>query len=277
MKAVILARGLGTRMRELDATSHTSLDAAQAAAAGAGSKAMMPVGTTADGQPGRPFLDYVLGAVIEAGGTELAVVIGPEHGSIRQRYSQDVPVTRARLAFIEQPAPLGTANAVLACEAWAGDDPFLVMNADNLYPVDAVRRLAQLDGPGLPVFERHALVGSSNIPAERVAAFALVETDARGDLVRIEEKPSTERMQAAGPRALVSMNCWRFDERIFDACRDVPRSTRGEFELPHAVGLAVERGVRFQTVAAIGPVLDLSRRSDVADVSRRLAGMEPAL
>ena len=35
------------------------------------------------------------------------------------------------------------------------------------------------------------------------------------------------------------MNCWRFDARIFDACRDVPRSARGELELPEAVGLAV--------------------------------------
>ena len=66
------------------------------------------------------------------------------------------------------------------------------------------------------------------------------------------------------------MNCWRFDARIFDACRDVPRSARGEFELPEAVGLAVERGVRFRAVPARGPVLDLSRRADATDVARRL-------
>jgi glucose-1-phosphate thymidylyltransferase len=71
------------------------------------------------------------------------------------------------------------------------------------------------------------------------------------------------------------MNCWRFDARIFDACRDVPRSARGEHELPEAVGLAVRRGVRFRAVPAAGPVLDLSRRADAADVERRLAGVEP--
>ena len=71
------------------------------------------------------------------------------------------------------------------------------------------------------------------------------------------------------------MNCWRFDARIFDACRDVPRSARGEFELPEAVGLAARRGVRFKALSAVGPVLDLSRRADTADVERRLAGVRP--
>jgi glucose-1-phosphate thymidylyltransferase len=71
------------------------------------------------------------------------------------------------------------------------------------------------------------------------------------------------------------MNLWRFDERIFDACRAVPLSTRGEFELPEAVGVAVASGVRFRTFPGSGAVLDLSRRSDVALVTARLAGVEP--
>ena len=71
------------------------------------------------------------------------------------------------------------------------------------------------------------------------------------------------------------MNCWRFDARIFDACRDVPRSARGEFELPEAVALATRRGARFKAIPARGPVLDLSRRADTADVERRLAGLAP--
>jgi glucose-1-phosphate thymidylyltransferase len=71
------------------------------------------------------------------------------------------------------------------------------------------------------------------------------------------------------------MNCWRFDARIFRFCRDVPRSARGEFELPEAIGLAVRHGMRFKTVPATGPVLDLSRRSDTAEVERRLSRMMP--
>jgi glucose-1-phosphate thymidylyltransferase len=74
---------------------------------------------------------------------------------------------------------------------------------------------------------------------------------------------------------MVSMNCWRFDSRIFEACRDVPRSPRGEYELPVAVQLAVEQGGRFKVVPAAGPVLDLSQRADAVEVSRRLAGVMP--
>ncbi len=70
------------------------------------------------------------------------------------------------------------------------------------------------------------------------------------------------------------MNLWRFDQRIFDACRDVPRSARGEYELPEAVTLALTRGVRFRTFPARGAVLDLSRPGDVAIVSERLTGVE---
>jgi len=55
----------------------------------------------------------------------------------------------------------------------------------------------------------------------------------------------------------------------------VPKSVRGEYELPEAVGLAITRGVRFKTFPASGPVLDLSRRTDVALVSQRLRGVEP--
>jgi glucose-1-phosphate thymidylyltransferase len=99
--------------------------------------------------------------------------------------------------------------------------------------------------------------------------------DRDGYLTRIVEKPGREYFDAAGPHALVSMNVWRFDRRIFDACRDVPLSARGEYELPEAVGLAVQRGVKFKTFRAAGAVLDLSRRSDVALVSARLAGVEP--
>jgi glucose-1-phosphate thymidylyltransferase len=52
-------------------------------------------------------------------------------------------------------------------------------------------------------------------------------------------------------------------------------SARGEFELPEAVGLAVARGIRFDAFVASGPVLDLSRRADAAELDRRLAGRVP--
>jgi glucose-1-phosphate thymidylyltransferase len=171
-----------------------------------------------------------------------------------------------------QDQPAGTANAVLCAETWVQDEAFLVMNGDNLYPVEVIRRLASSAEPALPGFDRDELVSSGNIEASRVSAFALIELDDRGYLARIVEKPQPGDVI---PHALVSMNCWRFDRRIFDACREVPRSPRGEYELPLAVGVAVRNGVRFKVLPARGPVLDLSQRADAAEVSRRLSGVLP--
>jgi glucose-1-phosphate thymidylyltransferase len=80
---------------------------------------------------------------------------------------------------------------------------------------------------------------------------------------------------ASGFSRKISMNLWRFDARIFPACADVPISSRGEFELPEAVALAIARGMRMRAIPAQGPVLDLSRRADAPDVARRLAGVTP--
>lgn len=267
VKAAVLARGLGRRMQAADATA--ALNETQRAAAAVGSKAMMPVGGAA-----RPFLDHVIGSLADAGCTNVCLVVAPDHAAIRAHYEPQA-LSRVRVQYAVQDEARGTADAVLAARAFAADDPFLVLNADNLYPAAVLRALVDLDGPGLPAFERAALVEESGFPADRVAQFALIQADAHGWLTSIREKPDAGDLDAMGPRALISMNVWRFDASIFGACRDVPRSARGEYELPEAVGLAVRSGVRFRVIPARGAVLDLSRRGDVEFVSRQLAAREP--
>jgi glucose-1-phosphate thymidylyltransferase len=266
-RAIILARGLGTRMRAHDA--RVTLTADQQRAADAGHKAMMPI-------HGRPFLDYAISAVADAGVDRVALVVAPDADALRRYYEDVAPPSRVRLEFVVQPEARGTADAVLCAQAWTDGQPFLAMNSDNLYPISALRDLVALDEPGLPGFEADDLVRTSNIPRERIASFALLDVDTAGYLRSIVEKPGSPSYPSRPSYpSLVSMNVWRFDPRIFDACRDVRRSARGEFELPEAVGLAVARGVPFRVVSATGPVLDLSRRADAADVERRLDGVEP--
>jgi glucose-1-phosphate thymidylyltransferase len=169
-----------------------------------------------------------------------------------------------------QAEPRGTADAVLAAEAALGGDAFLVANGDNLYPPEALAALVALDGPGLAGFDRHALVEQGNIPAERIAAFALVATDERGNLSDLVEKPDAAARERLGDNALVSMNLWRFDHRIFAACRAVAPSPRGEVELPEAALLAARGGAPIRVVPVHAGVLDLSARGDVATVARLL-------
>ena len=249
-RALILAAGAGKRMQ---AGGDPRLTSDQSIAARRGDKAFMPVG-------GRLFIDHQIDVLHSLGIHDICVLVGPD-----RTISGDFIVTTQR-------HPRGTADAVLSAKGWAHDLPFLVMNGDNLYPPAAIEALDALDGPGVAGFDRDDLVATGNIPAERINAFAVLERDAQGNLQRIVEKPSSAELGTMAPPVLVSMNLWKFDARIFDACRDVEPSARGELELPSAVMLARARGVSFTVIPATGPVLDLSSRADIAEVSRRLGG-----
>ncbi len=277
-RAIVLARGLGTRMRAPNPSAHLTPE--QQRVADAGLKAMIPLN-------GRPFLDYILSSLADAGIRDVALVVAPEHDVLRRHYQSAAPPARVHVGFVVQDRALGTADAVLAAERWVQREPFLTMNADNLYPVDALTTLAALAEPGLAVFDPEDLIRSGNIPPERIRSFALLDVDGRGYLEGIVEKPegnqwlpplrgsTSKGRRTSEGGSYISMNCWRFDERIFQACRVVPRSARGEFEISEAVGVALRRGVSFKAIPARGPVLDLSTRADAADVARRLAGISP--
>ena len=256
--AVILAAGRGTRMQK---TADVELTPAQAAAADAGLKALVPI-------HGRPFLDWVLDELAAADFDDVCLVVSPD-SPLCHAYARAGP-PRVRTAV--QREPRGAADALLAAEPVVGDADMVVLNGDNLYPAAVLHLVRELDGPGLAGFEPGTLVRESNIPPERVAAFALIRED-DGVLAEIVEKPSPERA-AAMAGAPVSMTCWRFDPSIFDACRDVAPSERGELELPDAVALAIARGTRFRVVPVRAGVLDLSRREDIPVVERLLAGRE---
>ena len=73
---------------------------------------------------------------------------------------------------------------------------------------------------------------------------------------KIIEKPDEQTLRSLGEPAYVSMNCWRFGPAIFEACRKIKPSSRGELELPDAVQYAIEElGERFKVVRIQGAVL----------------------
>ncbi len=260
-RAVVLAGGRGTRMQKPDPAAR--LSPVQSAAADEGWKGMMPI-------HGRPFLDYVFSSLADSGIERACLVTPPGGGPLRAHYER-AGGERVSIAFAEQASPRGSGDALLAAEEFAGGEDFVALNSDNLYPVAAIRALSALEGPGLAVFEREALLGASNFTRDRVAAFATLRLSRDGWLEAIVEKGE---QQPAGP-VLLSMNLWRFSPAIFEACREVPLSSRGERELPQAVGWAIaRRGERYRGVPCAEGVLDLSTRADVAEVERRLQAVE---
>ena len=242
-------------------------DARQAAVAQTGVKALIPID--------RPFLDYVLHVVAQAGYRRVCFVIGAEHNQIRDYYTKTIQAKRLEFSFAIQEKPLGTANAVAAAEEFAASDPFLVINSDNHYPLAALEGLRKLTDPGLVAFDRDALIKTSNIPADRIAKFAIVKTRPDGYLEQVLEKPDQAAIDALGPRVGVSMNCWMFHKPIFHACRAIKPSPRGEYEIPDAVQYAMQHlGEKFRVINIAAPVLDMSSRGDIAPVAARLAGTE---
>src|SRR6185437_15399843 len=131
------------RMRA--ALANASLTPEQKQIADRGIKAMIPIG--------RPFLDYSISALADAGLREICLVIGPEHDVIRSYY-ESLKTTRVRISFAIQQKPLGTADALRSVQDFTGPECFLVINSDNYYPAEALHKLRELRGSGVIGFSR---------------------------------------------------------------------------------------------------------------------------
>ncbi len=265
--ALLLAGGRGSRMQRADPTAR--LTSVQADRAARGLKTMVPDAA------GRPFLSHILAGLADVGIERVVLVVPPDHAIIRHYY-QDHQPSRLRLDYVVQAEPRGTADAVVSAAAALADEPFLILNGDNLYPAAALEALIGLDEPGVAGFTRAGLLEGETIPASRLAAFALLEVGPDGYLRSLVEKPHPARL-AAQPEVLISMNLWRGDAKLLAACRRVPLSSRGEYELPEAVAHALDKGLRLRVVPIDAPVLDLSHRADVAPVAARLGRRRLAL
>jgi dTDP-glucose pyrophosphorylase len=264
-KVVILAAGRGTRMRRSD--DDAALTTAQSRVAETGVKALLPVG--------RPFLDYVLSAIADAGYEHVCLVIGPEHRVVRDYYTVEAPPRRLTVSFAVQPEPHGTADALLAAEEFTSADQFVTMNSDNYYPASVLATLRTAGEPSAPLFERQTLVRESNIPVDRVRSYAVGLVGEDGYLQSLVEKPDQGTLDGFGRKALISMNCWRFSPMIFQACRSIAPSFRGELELTSAVNeLIGAMGGRLRVIRCRAGVLDLSQRADIAAIAERLRSVE---
>ncbi len=261
-RAVVLAAGAGRRMRRPGAA--TELTAEQEAVAETGVKALIPVG--------RPFLDYVLSALADSGVRRVCLVIGSAHDELRSYYEQ-MNRRRLKIEFAVQAEPRGTADALLAAAKFVREDSFLVVNSDTYYPPTALAGLQPLDEAGLLALDRERFLaaGESNITRERMADFAVVEMDDTGHLTRILEKPDSATYARLAEKVAASVNGWRFRPTIFDACRAISPSVRGELELPDAAQHLVDRlSEPIRVVLTAEPVLDLSHREDISGVGERL-------
>ncbi len=274
---VILAGGMSSRMMQsLDASENSGVRQNVARI----SKSLIGLG-----KEKRPFLDYLLWNAGRAGYDDVVLVIRELDDGFRRQYGpadRDNPFHGLRISYAVQripsgrTKPLGTADALLQAlrvrTDWS-EDACTVCNSDNLYSVGALARmLGEGNRCAMVAYDRDAL----GFPPERARQFAVIDTNAAGELIDIIEKPDAgevARVTEPGGRVGVSMNIFRLScAMILPYLESVPFDPlRQEKELPAAVMLMVRRiPGSMKVIPAAEPVPDLTSAGDLGAVEAYL-------
>jgi len=260
MQAVILAAGMGTRLRPVTANR---------------SKAMVPV-------LGRPLVERALVPFVENGVRDFVFVISPDDTEIAGYFTERTSL-EITARFVIQEERLGMAHA-LSLAAPLVEGRFAVSACDSLLDSSDVRKLLEAG------FDADAALSLLDVDLDLVSRSGVVELD--GVRVRrIVEKPSREK----APSNTVSLPHYVFSPVFLDLLQLVEPSIRGEYELQDAIQGLIEGGgtvigvhahQRFQ-VSSPEDLLKLTRRLffdrsepkqiDPAAVGRRTTIVEPFL
>ncbi|HDI12481.1 MAG: glucose-1-phosphate thymidylyltransferase [Hadesarchaea archaeon] len=215
MKAVVLAAGLGKRMRPLTFTKP---------------KFLLPVA-------GKPALDHVFALLKNAGINEVGIVVGFGKEQIMDRYG-DGSKLGLKLEYLHQRELLGTANAVLMAEDFVGGERFVVMNGDILVDQESLNRILKSHEEFSSNGDFGGIMGT--IEVDEPEQFGIVFMEGK-KVVEIVEKPKRIKSRVA------NAGIYLFDPVIFDAIRKTKRSKRGEYELTVSMQILVDQGKAIYT------------------------------
>jgi len=238
VKGLVLSGGKGTRLRPI---THT------------GAKQLVPIAN-------KPVLFYGLEALVEAGVTEIGIVVGDTAEEVREAVG-DGSRFGATVKYIPQAAPLGLAHAVQTARGFLGDSDFVMYLGDNVIPGGIVGVVEQ--------FRRErpdALILLKQMPhPER---FGVAELSG-GQVIRLTEKPSVPRSD------LVLVGVYLFQSSILEAVDSITPSARGELEITDAIQWEIDRGRRVIPYVVPGRWIDTGKMDDLLECNRVVLDMLP--
>lgn len=221
MKAVILAAGKGTRMRELTASLP---------------KPMLKV-------LGKPILQHILEGIMQAGIREFCIITGFKAETI-ESYFGDGSKFGARISYVRQEVQDGTGKAPELSKSFIGSDSFLLTYGDILVKpetyVAMVKRFGESDFSGLITVTE----------GQDVTKGAINFFDKDFCLRRIVEKPSAEQVAEFRAQGLLkkgdpvwyNAGIYMFTPALFEFTARLEKSPRGEYELPDAITAMLRAG-----------------------------------
>jgi glucose-1-phosphate thymidylyltransferase len=242
LKGLILSGGAGTRLRPI---THTS------------AKQLVPVAN-------KPVLFYGIEALVEAGVTEIGIVIAPQTGDEIREAVGDGSQFGASVTYIVQDEPAGLAHAVLTAEDYLAGSPFVMYLGDNLLR-DGISGLVESFRETSP----DALILLTHVSDP--SSYGVAELDG-GRVVRLVEKPEDP------PSDLALVGVYLFGPPIFEAARALEPSWRGELEITEAIDRLIDEGREVRSEVVNGWWKDTGQLEDMLEANRLvLEDVEPRL